>query len=43
MAPLLTGAGAGRIVAGPGAPTRRFRLAHVLEADDNLLLRYVRR
>lgn len=43
VAPLLTGPGAGRIVAGPGAPTRRFRLAHVLEADDNLLLRYVRR
>ncbi len=43
VAPLLTGPGAGRIVAGPGAPPRRFGLSHALVAEDNLLLRYVRR
>ncbi|MGH3715921.1 MAG: pyrimidine reductase family protein [Micromonosporaceae bacterium] len=43
VAPLLTGAGAGRIVAGPAAPPRRCQLAQALHADGDLLLRYVRR
>ncbi|MGH3647248.1 MAG: pyrimidine reductase family protein [Micromonosporaceae bacterium] len=43
VAPLLAGPGAGRIVAGPGAPPRRFRLDQVLQGDGNLLLRYARR
>ncbi|MGH8793392.1 MAG: pyrimidine reductase family protein [Stackebrandtia sp.] len=42
VSPLLAGAGAGRITAGPGSPVRRMRLSHVLEADDYLMLRYVR-
>lgn len=42
IAPLLAGAGAGRVVAGPPAPVRGLRLAHVLTADGNLLLRYAR-
>lgn len=42
VAPQLTGPGAGRITAGPPAAARALRLGHVLAADDNLLLRYVR-
>jgi riboflavin biosynthesis pyrimidine reductase len=43
MSPLLTGAGAGRIVAGPtiGEP-RAMRLVHVLESEGTLLTRYAR-
>jgi riboflavin biosynthesis pyrimidine reductase len=43
VSPLLAGPGAARIIAGPPAPVRQLRLAHVLSADDNLLLRYTRR
>lgn len=43
VSPMLAGAGAGRITAGPTSPVRRMQLAHVLEADDYLLLRYTRR
>ncbi|BCJ35147.1 hypothetical protein Athai_26500 [Actinocatenispora thailandica] len=42
VAPQLTGPGPGRITAGPPAAVRSLRLGHVLAADDNLLLRYVR-
>ncbi|GGM27345.1 MULTISPECIES: pyrimidine reductase family protein [Micromonospora] len=44
VAPLLAGAGPGRITAGPAAsPPRRLPLRHVLHADDGtLLLRYGR-
>lgn len=42
LSPLLAGAGAGRITAGPVSPVRRMRLAHALHADGNLILRYVR-
>lgn len=43
VAPLLAGAGAGRITAGDGGPPRRLPLRHVLAADDGvLLLRYAR-
>jgi riboflavin biosynthesis pyrimidine reductase len=43
VAPLLTGAGAGRIVAGAGrAEPLPMRLVHLLEADGTLLTRYVR-
>lgn len=43
LSPLLAGPGAGRITAGPPIPDpRRLALAHVLEADGNLLLRYTR-
>lgn len=42
VSPLLGGPGAGRITAGPPTAGRDLRLAHVLTADDNLLLRYVR-
>jgi riboflavin biosynthesis pyrimidine reductase len=42
VAPQLTGPGAGRITAGPPAAARALRRGHVLTADDNLLLRYVR-
>ncbi len=43
MAPLLAGAGAGRITAGPASPPRGLALRHVLAADDGvLLLRYGR-
>jgi riboflavin-specific deaminase-like protein len=43
MSPLLTGAGAGRIVAGPGLsePQPR-RLVHLIESGDTLLTRYAR-
>lgn len=42
VSPLLAGPGAGRITAGPPSGVRRMRLAHVLEGDGNLLLRYTR-
>ncbi|HEY1179365.1 MAG TPA: pyrimidine reductase family protein [Phytomonospora sp.] len=42
VAPLLAGAGAGRITAGPASPVRSLRLAHALHAEGNLILRYVR-
>ncbi|MFJ8577778.1 pyrimidine reductase family protein [Micromonospora sp. NPDC093277] len=43
VAPLLAGAGPGRITAGDGSPPRRLPLRHVLAAEDGvLLLRYAR-
>ena len=42
VSPLLAGPGAGRITAGPPSGVRDLALAHVLCADDALLLRYVR-
>jgi riboflavin biosynthesis pyrimidine reductase len=42
VAPLLAGAGAGRITAGEPGPARRMRLAHALTSDDALLLRYLK-
>ncbi|MFI7022319.1 pyrimidine reductase family protein [Micromonospora sp. NPDC049900] len=43
VAPLLAGAGAGRITAGDPSPARHLPLRHVLHADDGtLLLRYAR-
>lgn len=42
VSPLLAGPGAGRITAGPPSEVRGLALAHVLCADDALLLRYVR-
>lgn len=42
VSPQLAGAGAGRIAAGSPGPAHPLRLAHVLAADDVLLLRYVR-
>ncbi|TCB92173.1 pyrimidine reductase family protein [Micromonospora zingiberis] len=43
VAPLLAGAGAGRITAGGPSPARQLPLRHVLHADDGtLLLRYAR-
>jgi len=42
VSPLLAGAGAGRITAGPPAPPAGLRLRHVLEEDGVLLLRYTR-
>ena len=43
VSPLLAGPGAGRITAGPPSGVRDLALAHVLCADDALLLRYARR
>jgi riboflavin biosynthesis pyrimidine reductase len=43
VAPLLAGPGPDRVVAGTPAPPRALRLAHALEADGSLLLRYIRR
>ncbi|MDG4766966.1 pyrimidine reductase family protein [Solwaraspora sp. WMMD406] len=44
VSPLLAGAGAGRITAGPLSPVRQLDLRQVLVADDGLLLlRYLRR
>lgn len=40
---LLAGPGAGRITAGPASEVRDLRLAHILYAEDALLLRYARR
>jgi riboflavin biosynthesis pyrimidine reductase len=42
ISPLLAGAGAGRIAAGPASPLRSMRLGPVLVAGDHLLLRYHR-
>lgn len=42
ISPLLTAAGASRIVAGPPAPLRRMVLHHALPVDDLLFLRYQR-
>lgn len=42
VSPLLAGAGAGRITAGPPASPRPMTLRHVLTADGALLLRYAR-
>jgi len=43
IAPLLAGAGPGRISAGPPSPQpRRLPLGHVLAAEDALLVRYAR-
>jgi riboflavin biosynthesis pyrimidine reductase len=42
LSPKLAGAGSGRITAGPPSSLRSMRLAHVLHANGNLLLRYVR-
>jgi riboflavin-specific deaminase-like protein len=42
VAPLLAGAGAGRITAGPPAPPRAMSLRGILSADDMLFLRYAR-
>lgn len=42
IAPLLAGPGAGRITAGPPTPPARLTLAHAIEADGNLILRYTR-
>ncbi|MEV0396692.1 pyrimidine reductase family protein [Polymorphospora rubra] len=42
VSPLLAGAGAGRITAGPASPPRTMRLRHALAADDVLILRYTR-
>ena len=42
LAPILAGAGAGRITAGPRSALRRMELVHVLQAAGNLLLRYRR-
>jgi riboflavin biosynthesis pyrimidine reductase len=43
VSPLLAGAGAGRITAGPHSPPRAMTLRHVLSADGALMLRYARR
>ena len=43
ISPLLAGGGAGRITSGPAAETPvGLALAHVVTADDTLLLRYTR-
>lgn len=42
VSPLLTGPGAGRIIAGPPSPPRALALRHTLAAGDTLLLRYTR-
>lgn len=42
VAPLLAGAGAGRITAGPASTLRRMRLEHALLVDGTLFLRYLR-
>jgi riboflavin biosynthesis pyrimidine reductase len=42
VSPLLAGAGAGRITAGPPGPPRAMTLRHVLSADGALMLRYAR-
>lgn len=42
VSPVLAGAGAGRITAGPTSPLRPMSLGHVLAAGDTLLLRYRR-
>jgi riboflavin biosynthesis pyrimidine reductase len=42
VAPLLAGAGAGRITAGTPSPPRGMALRHLLAAESTLLLRYTR-
>lgn len=42
VAPLLAGAGTGRITAGPPGPPQWMNLRHVLGTDGQLLLRYTR-
>jgi len=42
VSPVLAGAGAGRITAGPTSPLRRMSLRHALVADGTLFLRYQR-
>ncbi|HEX2772388.1 MAG TPA: pyrimidine reductase family protein [Micromonosporaceae bacterium] len=42
VSPQLAGAGADRIILGPQGPSHPLRLAHVLAADNVLMLRYVR-
>jgi riboflavin biosynthesis pyrimidine reductase len=42
VSPLLAGPGAGRITAGPPAEARDLRVAHILYAEDAILLRYAR-
>ncbi|WP_240646128.1 pyrimidine reductase family protein [Georgenia sp. SYP-B2076] len=42
LSPVLEGGGAGRITTGGAPAARRMRLAHVLTADDMLMLRYLR-
>ena len=42
VSPLLAGAGAGRITAGPPSTPRSLTLRHILAADGALLLRYTR-
>lgn len=42
VAPVLAGAGAGRITAGPASPLRPMSLEQVLAADGTLFLRYLR-
>jgi riboflavin biosynthesis pyrimidine reductase len=42
VSPLLAGAGAGRISAGPPSEVRNLQVAHILYAGDAMLLRYAR-
>ena len=42
VSPLLAGAGAGRITAGPPGPPRAMTVRHILSADGALLMRYAR-
>ena len=43
VSPLLAGPGAGRITAGPPSELRDLTIAHILYAEDAMLLRYVRK
>jgi riboflavin biosynthesis pyrimidine reductase len=43
VSPLLAGPGAGRITAGPPSEVRDLALAHILYAEDAILLRYARK
>jgi riboflavin biosynthesis pyrimidine reductase len=43
VSPLLAGPGAGRITAGPPSAVRDLALAHILYAEDAILLRYARK
>ena len=42
VSPLLAGPGAGRITAGPPSELRDLTIAHILYAEDAMLLRYIR-
>jgi riboflavin biosynthesis pyrimidine reductase len=42
ISPLLAGAGAGRIIAGPAGALTRMKLQHAIAADSYLFLRYTR-